>query len=75
MQFRGPSQNRAVGVGVLGEPSGEKATLAPEAGAVSTFSSAFKKRWKLDLPRRRPTPPAPTAGPRGPVARFAPCGV
>lgn len=37
-----------------GEPRGEKATLAPEAGAVSVFSSAFKKRWKPDPSRRRP---------------------
>lgn len=56
VQFRGPSRSRVGGVGVRAEPRGKKATLAPEAGAVSTFSSAFKKRWKLDLSRRRPRP-------------------
>lgn len=53
MQFRGPSRSGVGGVRVRGEPREEKATLA---GAVSTFSSAFKKRWKLDLSRRRPRP-------------------
>lgn len=66
--FRCPSRNGAGGVGVLGESREEKATLAPEARAVSTFSRAFKKRWKLDLSRRRPrpaSPDGPTASPGG----------
>lgn len=68
VQFRCPSRSKAGGVGVLEEPRGEKATLAPEAGAVSTFSRAFKKRWKLDLFRLRPRPGSPdgrTARPGG----------
>lgn len=63
VQFRGPSRSGVGGIGAHREPRGEKQRWLPEA--VSTFSSAFKKRWKPDLSRRRPRPPAPTAGPRG----------
>nr|XP_055163330.1 resuscitation-promoting factor RpfA-like [Nyctereutes procyonoides] len=63
VQLRVPSRSGVGALGVRGEPrgggGGEKASLAPEAGAVSTFSSAFKKRWKLDPSRRRPRPASP----------------
>lgn len=71
MQFRTPSRSGVGSLGVHEEPrggGGENATLAPEAGAVSTFSSAFLKRWKLDPSRRRPRPASPdgrTAQPGG----------
>lgn len=54
MQFRGPSRSGVGGIGAHREPRGEEATLAAEA--VSAFSGACKKRWKLDPSRRRPRP-------------------
>lgn len=66
MQFRCPSRSGAGGVGVLEEPRGEKATLAPEARAVSTFSRAFKKRETGSVsaapPPRQPRRPDRAAG-------------
>lgn len=66
VSFRGPSQSGPGASGRTGNHGGRQPRGPP--AAVSPFSRAFKKRWKLDPSRRRPRP----AGTDGRTARPGP---